>query len=480
MTPEIILSILPPWGRPSVPIGLGYISQALANNNIPHKVIDLNIEFYHQLIKEDIEFTSLWQPQNCHSWIDQEALKKTYEKLAPYFSQGISRLLQDKAPWIGFSVNQSNARITLECVRSIKQRRPEQKIILGGLGVYIPSERINLQIEPNLIDIFVMGEGEQVLVDLLVNKTPKEEWKNLPGVIASPNQLNFNQKNPINLKSHTWPRYKKFDIEQYPNNGSPMPVTLGRGCRCRCHFCGDYPFWGKYRSRNGQTVAEEIVYHMKRYKMHDFEFNDLAINCDMDELRRFCLYITTKKIRTDSIFKRNKIDINWASYAFLRKMSPDDIKLMAQSGCRLLRFGMESASDRILKQMNKPHRSALAQEVLADVASAEIKCNIGMMVGFPNETEDDIEASCQFIRENAGSLNEVESLSIFYMKPLSNVEEAPNEYGVTFPKDHKKRWNHWIGADGSTYETRVARAWKLAETIEKAGIKLNRNNIYGL
>ena len=97
-------------------------------------------------------------------------------------------------------------------------------------------------------------------------------------------------------------------------------------------------------------------------------------------------------------------------------------------GCTLLRFGMESASPSVLKRMRKPHRAEGAAEVLEQMKRHGILSNIGLMVGFPQETDEELEETCVFLRNHQTSIHEVEALSIFYMKPLSEVEQHPHRF----------------------------------------------------
>jgi radical SAM superfamily enzyme YgiQ (UPF0313 family) len=146
----------------------------------------------------------------------------------------------------------------------------------------------------------------------------------------------------------------------------------------------------------------------------------------------------------------------------------------------MLRFGMESASNAVLKRMRKPHRAELASRVLAELTRSGIHCNIGLMVGFPDETEAELEETIAFLRANQGQIHEVDSLSVFYLKPLSEVDTDPERYGVRVPEDHTVRWNRWVGRDGSTHEERVARAWRLVRALEETSIRFQRCNLFGL
>ncbi len=465
----IALVIMPPWGEPTIPIGLGYLSETLSSHGITHEVCDFNLEFYLKLAESNKELRENWRPHKSNKWMQTDGVAEILDEFSTCLEEAVRRLTEKTIPWLGFSVNQSNARLTFETIRQIKAIRPEQRIVVGGPGVFILGERYNLEIEPGLVDMIVLGEGEQTLVNILSYDDNQGDYANIPGVIVDPYQHEYTRPTPINLKQHHWPKYQKFEVEKYPKGKKTLPLSLGRGCVCRCKFCGDHPFWGKYRSRDGRTLIDEISYHIGHFGITDFLFNDLAINCDLKELQRFCKGIV-----------KNRLSISWSSYAFIRAMSDEDISLIARSGCTHLRFGMESGSDRVLELMNKPHRVKDAIKLFHKIHRAGIKINIGLMVGFPGETEEDVELTCEFIQDQAKKLNEIESLSLFYIKPQSYVEQHHDQFGIIFPEDHRQRWNQWTDTDGGTYNQRVQRIYRVAEAITKSRVTFQVENIYGL
>jgi radical SAM superfamily enzyme YgiQ (UPF0313 family) len=313
-----------------------------------------------------------------------------------------------------------------------------------------------------------MGEGESTLLEIVRRLRCGEPLEGIAGTATHPDQLTFEPRPPLDYARQVWPTYDRFIVTQYPGRGQPMPLALGRGCVCRCSFCGDYPFWGKYRGRRGRDVVDEIEHHLHYYGARVFEFNDLAINGDVEALEQMC----------DRVVARG-LEIEWSSYAYIRPLPDGLTAKLRRSGCVMLRFGMESASDPVLKRMRKPHRAVAAAEMFARLKDRDIRVNIGLMVGFPDETDEELEQTIAFLLENQHHIDEVDSLSVFYIKPLSEVEQHPERYGVTFPQDHAIRWNHWQGRDGSDHAQRTARARRLMEVIEQSTIKFQRCNIFG-
>ncbi len=460
----IQLTIMPPWGRPTVPIGLAHLSQFLTDHGHEHRVDDFNLEIY---LRVQDELGHMWQPQYGDDWVHPGKVEKTLEQLQPHLEWAADRLASADAELTGFSINQSNARVSIEVARLLRQRSPARIIVFGGLGVYIAGERRS--IPDGIVDHYVIGEGELTLLRLAEKLRDGEPLDGTTGTINDAGGADLVPRPMVDLHQHPWPSYENFDLPRYPGGGMPLPLGLSRGCVCRCSFCGDYPFWGKFRSRTGDQLAAEIQHHVERHGVEHFEFNDLAINGDVGALERMC----------DLIIERG-LEVTWSSYAYIDRMSDELARKLKQAGCVMLRFGMESASDSVLKRMRKPHRAERAAATLATLTAAGIHCNIGLMAGFPRETDQEIAETIAFLEANQGSIHEVDSLSVFYIKPLSYVDLHPEKFGVTFPEDHAVRWNHWLGDDGSTFERRVQTAKRLMEAIKQTDIRFQRCNIIGM
>jgi len=460
----VLLTIMPPWGAPTVPIGLGYLSEFLTDHGVKHEVLDLNMEIYRRLPSN---MHHLWTPQTGDEWVHPDKFAKLLGNIEDQLEWAVEQLVATDCDLVGFSVNQSNARFSLEAAQRLKERCPERIIVFGGLGVYIHGER--RLIPKSIVDHFVIGEGEITLLRLVEKLQAHEPLEGTTGTVSHPADLKYVPRPQVDLLQHPWPTYREFDPSRYPGAGRLMPINLGRGCVCRCSFCGDYPFWGKFRSRDGQRVVDEIRHHFDHFGTREFEFNDLAINSDKEALEAMC----------DGIIAED-LEIHWSSYAYLTRLPQRLVPKLKLSGCDMLRFGMESASDSVLKRMHKPHRAQVASEVFKQLFTAGINCNIGLMTGFPGETDEELDQTIAFLQENQQYIHEVDSLSVFYIKPLSHIEQHPEEFGIIFPEDHSIRWNQWIGDDGSTYDKRKERARRLMDAIEDTSIRFQRCNVIGL
>jgi len=189
------------------------------------------------------------------------------------------------------------------------------------------------------------------------------------------------------------------------------------------------------------------------------------------------------EILFDQVIQRGFGDeIKWTSFCYIKEMPEPLISKMKAAGCDMLRFGLESASNEQLERMRKPHRVEAATKLFPLMHKHGIKVNCGLMVGFPGETDEDVDKTIDYITRMQEYIYEVDSLSMFFIKPLSAIDMDPQAIGITYPPDvdQTQLWNHWIGPDGSTYEKRLERCMRLAEAIEKTSILFQRSNLMGL
>ena len=74
---------------------------------------------------------------------------------------------------------------------------------------------------------------------------------------------------------------------------------------------------------------------------------------------------------------------------------------LAASGCRLLKLGVESGSDRVLSAMQKGFDTALSSAVLRTLGDAGVPVYAYLLFGTPHETADDAQATMAFVAAHA-------------------------------------------------------------------------------
>ncbi len=159
MKTDLLLVQCPVWGINMPPMSLGYISAYLRKNKIATGIEDLNIYEYRKA--KDKKF---WTNEKAHLWMDEKKFSEIEKKLKLDFEKAKNRLLKHNPKAIGFSVNTATSIYTKKLVKEIKKTNPEINIIFGGKGVFLRTERKKYR---NYADYFVIGEGEEKILELM-------------------------------------------------------------------------------------------------------------------------------------------------------------------------------------------------------------------------------------------------------------------------------------------------------------------------
>jgi len=123
---------------------------------------------------------------------------------------------------------------------------------------------------------------------------------------------------------------------------------------------------------------------------------------------------------------------------------------MQRSGCRKLLFGLESGHQRVLDLMEKGNRLEDTRRILEDCQKAEIGIHVFLICGFPTETEEEAEASVDFILGVDGltaSPGFTYHVHPFGLEQDSKVGLHPERYGVTLQpmEEELDQFLHYTG-----------------------------------
>jgi hypothetical protein len=122
----------------------------------------------------------------------------------------------------------------------------------------------------------------------------------------------------------------------------------------------------------------------------------------------------------------------WANIRFERAFTGELCELLAASGCIAVSGGLEAASDRLLKLMNKGVTIRQAAQACRNFSNAGIMVHAYLMYGFPTQTEqetiDALEIVRQFFKEG---LIQSAFWHVFTATVHSDVGRHPEKYYCT-------------------------------------------------
>ena len=442
MTPKIIL-IHPPLAKCSEPpAGIAKLSACLSLNKINHEVIDANLEGILFLLQHnherhtgtdrwtrraeknlDLNLTALrnlntYQNQSRYqrvvmdinrllnvagksysvdlsladyqdkhvSPVKSNDLIRAAEKpqdnpFYPYFQYRLMSVLEENPDFIGFSLNYlSQAICTFVMIGFVKQINPRQKIILGGsLVTSWMKLGANRNTFGDLVDEIVEGAGEQKLLELL---DVKDGETNCP------------------------PDYNNFPIDKYLSPGRILPYSGAHGCYWhKCAFCPEKAEGSTYLPIEVSQVTHDL-------RLLTQQMNPMLI------------HILDSSI-SPSLLKalmQNPPGVPWYGFTRITKhLADEDFCLsLKQSGCVMLKLGIESGDQRVLDQLNKGIDLLTASTVLKTLKKSGIATYCYFLFGTPPENEDSATKTMNFVARHHACIDFL-NLAIFNL-PARSVE----------------------------------------------------------
>ncbi len=269
------------------------------------------------------------------------------------------RVLESMKPdLIGISVLSTEHRWLLTLSRSLRQRLPFAKIIVGGFHAMLYPREILMETP---VDLVCHSDGEEVLVRVVENlgaKTPK--WKTIAGLAYREGErVIVNEVAPLasynnNLLEDRDIYYRRYPVlSQEPGRG----FISTRGCPFHCSFCYNAylkeHFKGKgtfVRQKEPEHFLREIILEHSRHPMKSiFFFSDL-FTFDKAWLKRFL-----------ELYKK-EIGIPFTCQTTANLLDEETAAWLADAGCWTASFGIEVGNQRIRQQVLK--KSVTDEEII--------------------------------------------------------------------------------------------------------------------
>jgi len=133
-----------------------------------------------------------------------------------------------------------------------------------------------------------------------------------------------------------------------------------------------------------------------------------------------------------------------------------------------LEYGLESGSDTVLKAMNKLFSVSEAEEIIRTTHMLGIETVIYLIVGFPNETDEEFDKTIYFIRKNASYIDLVKSVNPLYIMAGSPIYKNINRYNIELPSENPDFC--WSIAEENTYDIRLAKVEKIRQILDELKI----------
>ena len=311
--------------------------------------------------------------------------------------QKLEKYILDFSPdAIAIYVNLMTKINVLKIIKLIKTRLSNCKIILGGPEIrYNAKEFLEFG-----ADFLVIGEGEETTFELIktLNDKKFEELQKISGlalkdksgeIIFTPEReklkdidlLPFPDRYKIDLNL-----YLKSWKERHGENA--ISISTMRGCPYTCKWCSRAVYGLSYRRRSPQNVCDEIELIQKEYNPDTLWFVDDVFTISHKWLNEF-----------NDVLKQRDLKIKYECITRADRMNEEVIKTLKESGCFRVWIGAESGSQKVIDLMDRRVDVNQVREMIRLAQNYGIQAGTFIMLGYPGETEDDIEETIKHLKE---------------------------------------------------------------------------------
>jgi len=358
------------------PVGLSYVAAALKETGYEVAICDVDRVCPNA---GDINFSEEYNRLQLYLEAINSDDHFVWEK--------VKKIVADFSPdVIGITAMTMKFGSVVKTARVCKVAAPDCKIIIGGPHA---TDWPSICFQCPEIDYCVSGEGEETIVGLLrAIEAGVSDVDSLAGVSYRKNgQVMLSQESVFvsNLDRYPYPA-RELLLNQDSYTSEDMGVIMtSRGCPFNCSFCSHSP---KVRYRSLYNVIEEIRYVSEEFGTRQFALKDDSFTVSRKRTMEFC-----------RLLKEHKLGINWDCTTRVNLIDGQLLDMMQAAGCNTVKVGIETGSERILKEVNKGITFEQAREAARLLNERGIFWSAYFMYGLPTETKEDMLKTVEFMKQ---------------------------------------------------------------------------------
>jgi len=292
---------------------------------------------------------------------------------------------------VGLTSTTFNWPVVAALAREIRQALPEALVVVGGPQLSLFPEECMTEAA---IDVAVVGEGDEVIVELLERVEQGSELAGVPGTLVRVGDevARADERPPLtDLDRLALPALDLLPIRRYRSLTLPRPfvsMVTSRGCPYRCRYCSQAYVGGAHREHGVERVLEEIRRALEVFGAREIVFFDETFTLDRERVLAICRGILDSGLRP-SWDVRTRADL----------LDDELLAAMREAGCASIHVGIEAGSERVRRLMNKRLDLDKGWRALTRARSLGIGTRGYFMLGYPGETGEEMEETIRLATE---------------------------------------------------------------------------------
>ena len=355
-------------------------------------------------LSEKIAFVAFYQKKNIYSFNALIGALETEEELEDinlYFIRGSENLDKElericenhQKVVLGISFFTTQIWEINDLLQLLRAKYKERVLFIAGGPHPTGDPKGTLKMG---FDIIVVGEGEETLIEILFNVKNNKDFDAIRGIAY------FNKdKILITTKKRRW-----IELDKYP----PLPIKnvkfgaieITRGCPFACYFCQTpYLLGTRPRHRSIKSICNAVSF-MKTYGKTDIRFitpNAFSYGSPDGKSLKLPLLENLLIEITNIIKPKGKIYLG----SFPSEVRPEHVTketlglVLKYASNDNIVLGAQSGSQKILNSCNRGHSTNDVYNAVKLTLEAGLTPNVDFIFNLPNETEEDIDLTIDFM-----------------------------------------------------------------------------------
>jgi len=364
-----------------------------AMNPTNPNILLINPGWGGKISRKGQRFNRAWPPLSlmiCASLLENFGLRvKIVDGRVDRAWREKSACLARESDWIGLTSSPLDRwqcpNLEVDTFIELARSLPSEKLlIMGTHGSLFPGAML----QQTGARAVIIREPEETLLSLVT----RNDWSAIPGLAFQEKGTIFftGAPAPAKIEEFPIPSFHLIDPSRYYYELMGRPFFLfesSRGCPYSCSFCLKVLYGKGVRMKPAGQVMAEIESATSIAGPCYGYFIDLEFTTNRDHAMQIC----------ELLISRNRPFL-WCCQTRADAVDAELLKYMKRAGCRLIHFGVESGSQRVLDSTNKGIDLETIQQGIRLTQEAGIETACFFMFGFPGERASEMEETLTFAK----------------------------------------------------------------------------------